>query len=174
MPNARKRISQHNSQALRNPWVLGWLALVVVVFAVNAGMVITAVVTNPGLVDEDYYEKGRDFERTFVSRMEARNRLGWSVALELPPRIALGEQALYRFVVTDDRGLPLTGAHVSVHAYRPSDADADFRFPMEEVAPGRYEAKVSFPLKGIWDVMLKVEREGDNYELQRRISVAAS
>ena len=56
---SNKKISQDNPNAWRNPWVLGWLALVAVVLVVNAVMITIAFVTNPGLVTEDYYEKGQ-------------------------------------------------------------------------------------------------------------------
>ena len=49
-------ISQSNNRAFRNPWVIAWIALVVIVLAVNIAMITLAVTTNPGLVDKDYYE----------------------------------------------------------------------------------------------------------------------
>lgn len=169
--NISKYLSQSNKQALRNPWVLGWLAMVSIVLAVNIGMITTAVVTNPGLVNEDYYEQGRSYEKNVLKQIAARNALGWQVSLEVPELTPLAAPAPYRFTAVDDRGLPLGGAEVVLMAYRPSDAKADFRVPLLETAPGQYQAQVEFPLKGIWDLIIQVKRGEDHYDMARRISV---
>ena len=59
-------ISQDNPKALKNPWVIGWLLLVAVVLAVNIGFISLAFITNPGLVDKNYYEKAEDYEENLV------------------------------------------------------------------------------------------------------------
>ncbi|MCW8957281.1 MAG: FixH family protein, partial [Gammaproteobacteria bacterium] len=84
MTDNSKRISQDNPHAWRNPWVLGWIALVVIVLVVNIAMISLAFITNPGLVTEDYYEKGIDHEENFNKRMAARSALGWSYRTEFP------------------------------------------------------------------------------------------
>ena len=49
-------ISQDNKQAMRNPWLLGWLGILAVVITVNIIFIVTAFKTYPGLVDDDYYD----------------------------------------------------------------------------------------------------------------------
>ena len=46
------------SSAWRSPWFIGLDWMVAVVLAVNATMITLAFVTNPGLVIDDYYERG--------------------------------------------------------------------------------------------------------------------
>lgn len=167
----QKRLSQDNKQAMRNPWVIGWLALVIVVFGVNAGMVATAVVTNPGLVDAEYYEKGRDHEAEYQRRMQSRNELGWQVALELPARVVVGAPGVYRFHLADKHGVSIKGAQVSLTAYRPSDASADFAVPLKETAPGQYDAYFALPMKGIWDLKVAVVKGEHQWDMARRVSV---
>jgi nitrogen fixation protein FixH len=166
-----KFFSQENKKAFRNPWVIGWLTLLIVVFGVNAGMVTIAVVTNPGLVEQDYYERGRDHERNFLQRMEARTKLGWSVGLSVPTKAQLAIPGLYSFSITDRDGVPVRGAEVVMEAYRPSDVSADFSTVLAEVAPGRYDAAVSFPLQGIWDITVNVTHGSDRYDIKRRIAI---
>jgi nitrogen fixation protein FixH len=164
-------ISQSSKRALRNPWVLGWLALVAVVLGVNIFMITMAFVTNPGLVSKDYYEKGRDYERTVQQRIAARNALAWDLSLQTPERIVLQRPAAFRITAADKVGLPLVGADVTVRAFRPSDANADFSMPLAEVTGGQYVGDLVFPLKGVWDVIVEVRQGEHNYEIARRVSV---
>jgi len=167
-----KVISQSNKQALRNPWVLGWIGLVTVVLLVNAGMITMALLTNSGLVEEDYYEKGRDHERNFLKKQAARHALGWNFKLDVPEDLILGQAHTLRFNVVDRRGLAVEGLDVEVLAYRPSDADADFKLEMQAFAPGQYQARAVFPLKGVWELKLKASQADESYDLiEQRISV---
>lgn len=165
MMNNSKAISQSNKEALRNPWVLGWIALVTIVLLVNAAMITLAVLTNSGLVEEDYYEKGRDQERNILKQRAARQALGWSFKLDVPDELILGQTHTLRFNVVDRLGLAVNDLNVEMQAYRPSDADADFRLTMQTFAPGQYQARALFPLKGVWELKLKVSQAGESYDL---------
>lgn len=165
------RISQSNKRAMRNPWVLGWLALVGTVLAVNITMITLAVVTNPGLVSKDYYERGRYNEHHYIQRVTERKALGWTARLEVPESIQLGATQTYRVAIVDHVGEPLRGAQVVLHAFRPADAKADFSLPLQEVGAGIYQVPAEFRLKGIWDLLIDVKRDGKSFELPRRIAV---
>ncbi len=169
----KNAISQDNPKALRNPWVLGWLALVVVVLAVNIGFISLAFITNPGLVDKNYYEKSQDFEENLVKYREARSALGWTYQADFPQNPVMNQPHLYRLSVVDKAGLPLTAAKVSLNAYRPSDANADFQSSLNEVGAGIYEGYINYPLKGIWEITINISREDDVYDFTRRASIAA-
>lgn len=166
--------SQSNRSAMRNPWVVGWIALVAIVLSVNVFMISMAFLTSPGLVTEDYYEKGQDYEKTINSRLAAREALGWDLNLEMDHKPVLNRPALFRVTAADKVGLPLRGAEVKVHAYRPSDAGADFEAVLEEGMRGQYAGEVTFPLKGIWDLQVSISHGDDRYEVSRRISVTAN
>jgi len=170
-PNQGRWLSQQNSQAFRNPWVIGWLLLVLVVLVVNAGMITMAFLTNPGLVEQDYYEKGRERERHFQQQLAARNALGWQLTLTPPERIVQGESGLFRLQLLQADDTPLRGAEISVTAYRPADASADFTFPLKEIVPGQYDGFAALPLKGLWDLNIVIRHGSDSYDLSRRIAV---
>ncbi len=172
--NKPPRISQDNKQALRNPWVLGWIAGILLVLAVNVGFIITAVVTNPGLVDKNYYEKGRDQEQNFIQQRLTRDRLGWEMKLNAVRPPVAGEPTRYTFNIVDGKGVAIDGDKAILHAYRPSDVDADFDVVMQEIAPGVYSAEVVFPLKGIWDLSATLFKADDSLKVTRRISVQAA
>lgn len=167
-------LSQDNKEGFRNPWVIGWIALIVIVFGVNAGMVATAVVTNPGLVDDNYYERGRDHERAYQERQAQRSALAWQVSLDLPERVIAGRTGIFSFNAADSYGNAISGADVKLTAYRPSDATADFTVTLPETGPGHYRAEVNLPLKGIWDLKIQMVRGEDQWDLSRRVSVHAN
>ncbi|MCK5639609.1 MAG: FixH family protein [Gammaproteobacteria bacterium] len=165
--------SQDNKSAFRNPWVLGMLSFVIIVVLVNVAFISMAFITSPGLVTEDYYERGQDHEANVQKRIDARNRLGWAMNLTLPEKIMMATNQNYQFNVVDKYGVPIGDANVKMHAYRPSDATADFYVEMENMSAGMYKTRTGFPLKGIWDITLQVVHGEDNYDMTRRISVHA-
>jgi len=169
--NLNKKYSQSNTEGKRNPWVIGWFAVVAVFLSVNAIFIVLAVVSSPGLVIEDYYEQGRQYEKNAIKRLVAHNRLQWESKLEIPEAVTLNTPDTYRFSAVDSRGLPVRDADVQVVAYRPSDADADFTTTLQPIAPGLYQASLSFPLPGVWDLNVKVQRGDDRLELVQRLSV---
>ncbi len=166
-------ISQSSKRAFRNPWVLGWIALVVIVLAVNIAMITFAITTNPGLVDKNYYEKGRTLEHNIQKHIAAYDALGWSGRLDTSGEPLRNQATPMRFSVVDDKGLPISNLKLTLVSYRPSDVSADFNAEMKEFAPGQYEASVHYPLKGLWEVTVRAEHNAQQFDLaKKRIHVA--
>lgn len=155
--------------AWKSPWVIAWIALVVAVLGVNAVMVYLAFATSPGLVVEDFYERGQSYERTMLSR-GARDP-GWTLRADIPQAISAGVATPIRFFLVDKAGQPVTPDSVELFAYRPSDSSRDFSRVMTEEGPGRYLAEVSFPLIGVWDTLMAVRHGEDEYQVGQRINV---
>lgn len=169
--SVKKRYSQSNRDAVRNPWFLGWMVLVAVFLLVNFIFVIFAVTTNPGLVTEDFYEQGREYEKNAIKLHAARNALQWETRLEIPEHILPNTAGVYRFSAVDKRGLPIKDAAVELQAYRPSDASADFVTPLVQIAGGLYQSRVSFSLPGVWDITVKARHGESEFQQTHRISV---
>jgi nitrogen fixation protein FixH len=155
--------------AWKSPWVIAWIALVVAVLGVNGVMVYLAVATNPGLVVEDFYERGQNYERTMHSRTERDP--GWTLRADIPEDVSAGVPTPIRFFLVDKAGQPVTPQSVEFFAYRPSDVTRDFSIAMTEEGPGRYAAQVSFPLIGVWDTLVAVRTGEDEYQVGQRITV---
>ena len=164
-------ISQDNKQAMRNPWVLGWLGILTVVLIVNVIFIVTAFKTSPGLVDEAYYEKGRYHDANYQKEMEARSRLGWNISLQTPDTINIGAPGNYSVNIVDRVGNSLKGALVTLHAYRPSDSSADIRIKLGKVSEGVFQSKLALPLKGFWDINISVSQGEDSLKVSRRVTV---
>jgi len=158
------------NSAWRSPWFIGWVGLIVVVLGVNVTMIVLAFVTNPGLVIDDYYERGRDVERTLATRRAEAP--GWTMSLDTPADVAKNSATTVRFYVVDSAGQPVRPDRVTYYAYRPSDSSADFSAPMIEEAPGRYAAEVTFSISGLWDTLVAAETDGQEVAFDQRIGVA--
>lgn len=164
--------SQDSNQALRNPWVIAWIFIVVVFISVNAGFILLSIISNPGLVSEDYYEQGRQFEQNATTLMSERKKLNWDTRLDIPEKIISGTTYVYRFSAVDVYGLPVMNAEVNLVAYRPSNASADFTTRLKQIAPGLYQGKISLPLAGVWDLNIMAQRDKEQYELSHRITAS--
>lgn len=155
--------------AWQSPWVIGWIIMVVIFFTMNMIMVYLAQTNNPGLVVDDFYDRGQDYEQNMLKR-QARNP-GWQMQVEFPDKMEPNQPYTCRYRVNDKDGAPVDPGAVTLYAYRPSDAEQDFHLPMNQVGPGLYEVEVVFPLKGVWDTLVSVKKDDDEYNTPRRVSV---
>lgn len=167
---ARSEMGTKPVSAWRSPWVIGWVGLVVAVLGVNLTMVYLAIATNPGLVNDDYYERGQNYEHNLVSRL-AKDP-GWTMRPDFPRDIQLNKPTTLRVFLVDKAGQPVTPDSVTFYAYRASDKSMDFSVPMTEEGKGQYAAQVSFPLFGFWDGLIAVKQGEDEYTTGDRIIVA--
>lgn len=156
--------------AWRSPWVIGWVAIVLTVVLVNAFMIFLAINVNPGLVVDDYYERGQSYEKNMVARM-AKDP-GWKMNISVPEMLPLAAPALVQFTLTTKDGGVVEPDSVIFYAYRLSNANEDFSVPMMRVKPGHYQAEVTFGLKGVWDTLVGVQKDGDEYNEALRVIVA--
>ncbi len=154
--------------AWKSPWVIAWLALLLIFVGVSGFRIYLAIETNPGLVDKDYYERGRDYAQNRLKKM-ARDP-GWKLSIDAPRFVDVASPSVWTFSVTDKEGSPVTPDGVTLYAYRPSDAKQDFSLPMQEIGPGQYRAEVSFPIKGAWDILVSVKNGEDEYNAPHWIS----
>ncbi len=162
-------MTDKKNSAWRSPWVIAWVAMVVIFFSMNMFMIYMAADKNPGLVVDDFYDRGQDYEKNMLKRM-ARDP-GWKMRIQLPKKIDVDQSVTCRFKVTDESGQPVSPDSVTFFAYRPSDKNADFSVPMHAVEPGLYEAEVKFPLLGAWDILVSATKGEDEFNTPKRIGV---
>lgn len=152
--------------AWRSPWVIGWVALIAVVLTANAAMVVLAIRTNPGLVVADYYDRGQHYEQTMLSKLSRDP--GWHTRIDVPVDLVAGRPSPLGVSLVDQAGVPIEVESATLYVYRPSDASRDFHLSMQREAPGRYRTDVSFPLIGVWDVLVSLKQgEYENNHGQR-------
>ena len=168
-------ISQSNKSGLRNPWVWGMLALIVVVLSVNATFIwFTMKEGRSTLVERDYKTKDRKSGDELVSELRQQQALSWQTEIKKPGTILMGKPTSYEISVKDREGNPVSGV-MEVQAYRAADASKDFITPFKEVAPGRYQGYITFTLKGYWELHILIQRGEERFGVNtKRFMVAES
>jgi nitrogen fixation protein FixH len=157
-------ISQHNKKGLRNPWLLGMIGLIILVLVVNGTFIWFATHSRSTLVDRDYSTKDRKSNAAVVSDLQEQKALAWKITVNKPKHIVMGSPTKYEIGVVDHEGLPVSGI-MEVETYRASDASKDFTTVFQETSPGNYQGYISFPLKGYWELRVRVKRESVVFEV---------
>lgn len=167
-------ISQGSKKGLYNPWVLGVIGLIAVVLAVNGAFIWLAMQNRPALVDHEYNTRSRKSDAAVLSDLEAHRALAWKIAVRLPEPVVMNSPVAYEIHVRDRADLPVSGT-MEVMAYRASDAGRDFAATFREASPGNYQGHISFPLKGYWELHVRVKRGEEIFEVNTdRFTVAGT
>ncbi|WP_421863931.1 FixH family protein [Motiliproteus sp.] len=158
------------SSPWRSPVFLIWSGLLLMFFIANGVFIYLAQTNDPGLVVDNYYERGQDYEKNMLKRMAQDP--GWNMRIEPAPKLIQNTKGEVRFFLSDKEGKLLVPDSVQFFAYRPTHKEGDFDVPMEELQNGVYRAMVAFPLPGIWDVLVVVTKDGAEYSEALRVNVA--
>ena len=158
-------LSQNNKKSWRNPWFIGIMGVIVTALLVNSVLIWYALHGRSTLVDHEYSTKDRKSDTETIDDIQAQNALAWKITVKLPKMVVLATPASYEINVMDRLGAPVSG-EMEVVVYRPSDADKDFAVPFREVSSGKYQGYISFPLKGFWELRIRVKRGQDVFETE--------
>jgi hypothetical protein len=165
-------ISQDSKKAFRNPWVLGMIGLIVFVLGVNGTFIWYSMHGRSTLVDHEYSTKDRKSDTAELKEIESHRSLAWKTTIKQPTAIVMNLPTSYEISVADRNGVPVSGT-MEVEAYRAADATKDFTTPFKEVSPGNYQGNITFPLKGFWELRIRVQRGEDVFGVEtKRFSVA--
>lgn len=164
-------ISQKNPQALKNPWVLGLLAFLMTFLTANGIFIYLAFSSPPNLVVEDFYERGEAYEQT-QKRIEQEKALGWTGLILAPTKTRVNQVQGYEVLLQGQNSVGLDLDSVVIHAYRPSDARADFSVEMTKKQAGVYIADISFNLPGIWDLIVEAKLGEQAFLTTKRITIS--
>lgn len=169
--NSKKKVDTRDwSLVWKNPFIIAWVAILTIVLAVNFFMVSMAIVTNPGLVIDDFYEKGKNMDKILAERkrMEA---LGWQLKIDLP-LLSEGKSQTVTLQVLDKEGAPMSVDSAVLYYYRPSDRDLDGEQPLQPTGEqGVYSTEFSLSPKGKWDLIMEVTQGENHFSIGRAIMV---
>jgi nitrogen fixation protein FixH len=124
-------------------------------------------VTAPGLVVAGHYDRGENYGATLAARARA-GELGWRATPDFGA-LRAGTPGEALLTLHDGAGNELVAERVTLHAYRPADARADFHTDLTPRAVGRYGAALTFPAPGAWDLVIEVQRGGERAEFAQRV-----
>lgn len=151
-----------NSRDKFIPWYfVGFFA---VLFVMDGIFVFLATSTHTGVVTEQAYQKGLNYNETVAASAD-QAALGWSGTIRYSDTGAL------EFKLDGQTGEPLTGAQVVAEFFRPTHNGSDFSIPLQELQAGHYAAAVKFPLEGQWDVRVFVTWNQQQYQQGERLII---
>ncbi|MDQ6989541.1 MAG: FixH family protein [Mariprofundaceae bacterium] len=163
--------SKKKNAAFKSKWVWAILGLFATIFVVNYGFISVALNTNPGLVTEEYYKYGLQ-QNKIGKQYRKQEARGWQVQLNFNPDWAINQAQLIQLVVTDQYSQTISGGQAELTAYRPSDAKADVAISLVETAEtGIYEAQLSLPIQGVWDMNVLFRKGEEKHMLNQRIVI---
>jgi len=145
-------------------WPKAIIAFFSAVFAMNGFFIYKAVSSFDGLVEDNYYEKGLNYN----DAIQQEKRLGWRIELSFTDDVKAGAPNKAKVVIFDPKGEPIGGAKVQIALRRPATDRFDKEF---ELVPSgcAYHGTVSLPVNGLWDIAIKAEKGADRMEKTFRV-----
>ncbi len=162
--------SEQLKEDLKNPWLRLIIAAVGITVAVNICFITFAFITPPNLVVEDYYEQGKKYFHDEKIRNRAA-ATAWRLQLMLPDGMKVDHADTVRLYVMDHQSTPIQTGKVLLTAYRPSDASHDFDIELKLTDAGTFSGPISFPLPGHWDLIARIDSDGQRFDTAQRIFV---
>lgn len=157
------------------PWI--FVAIMLVVVAVNGIMATLAVRTFPGLQTEDAYNKGLRYNETLAAAREQSQR-GWQMTAEMAPASAValsatetGREAEVKVTFVDREGYPLERLEIEAMLVRPTAKGYDRPVALSHRGGGVYAGTVLLPLAGQWDARIVARRDSDTFQTTRRLFI---
>lgn len=165
-----KKDTRDWSIAWKNPFVIAWIVILLIVLTVNFFMVSMAIVTNPGLVVDDYYEQGKRMD-VILAEQKRMEKIGWQLQVDLPILLE-GKKDTVKLSVLDKENNPIEVETATLYFYRPADRKLDGKVEMNKVdGIGQYEQEFSLPVKGKWDLIMEVTKGDIRINIGRSIMV---
>lgn len=127
----------------------------------------------PGTIARDYQKK-EDLYNAYLQQVERQKARGWKVEKGWLKKPVVNRPAVFQVRVLQAGEAPLQSAQVDGVFLRPSNSRRDTAFEMKEIEPGLYQAVVTLPEPGSWDLMLSIRRGEQLHELSASTSVGAA
>jgi hypothetical protein len=135
----------------RHPWP--WILMAGPFTVIVAGVFTTylAVVSNDGLVEDDYYKQG-----LAVNQQSARDQKALSLGVKA--EVMLGNDgSQLRIMLLGNQGLVFP-QEINLRIIHPTRAGVDQKLFLRADGNGFYTGKLSTPLTGRWHVVLEDEK----------------
>lgn len=126
-----------------------------VIFIVDAVFVSTALKTHRGVITEQAYEKGLNYNETLKEANEQPN---------LKDKVSFDDNNTLRWVLLNETGEPIIKAQVNAKIIRPIQEGHDFDVILSNKGNGIYEAVLELPFKGLWEVKLSSKWDNQTYK----------
>lgn len=146
-------------------WIPWYFVLFFLAIAILDGIfVYIAVAGHTGVITDNAYQKGLAYNQA-IADAEIQKILGWRGAISYV-------QGILSFTLNDKEGRPIDDAAVKAWALRPASDGHDIDLALIHTGIGLYQAPVTFPLPGLWEVRVLAEQGGQHYQQSQRFTVA--
>ena len=154
-------------------WPLAVASILGLTVAGNAWLIIVANDDPSFAVEENYYQRGIDWDSELAQR--SRNaELGWHLQASLAP-IERGRGAGLEVTLSDAAVVPIAGASVVVRAVHVARAGEPVEVTLRpSPSPGKYEALVPLERPGLWELRIDVHRGADRFTALERLDARSS
>ena len=137
-----------------------FVAFFLVIFIVLGTFTYLALSTHRGVVTDNAYQKGLEYNQTIASE-EAQKLLGWSSTIQLDSDTLI-------FALSDANGNSIKGAKVIAYASRPTQAGHDIQVVLTPKG-ANYTSQLNLPFKGQWDIKVLATWKQQPYQTSKRI-----
>jgi hypothetical protein len=143
------------------PWAIGGALVLHVV--VSLGVVFFVASDASYAVEEDYYQKAINWDQK-RAQDRTNEELAWSLAFDVTPPTAPGDQSTLAVRLADLQGEPVAGATIALETFHKARSDDIIRLPLvagEE--DGVYQASVPMRHDGLWELRFTATRGSDTF-----------
>ena len=138
-------------------WVLlSFLGFFAIFCSVDVYFVYKALSTNTGLVIENSYYKGLDYNKT-LNEAKQQQESGVSDKTTF-------KNGLLRFELFDKNNTPIPEATVKANFKIPTHDGADFEINLISLNNGIYEGTPNLPVKGLWVAHIEAKWDMQKYK----------
>jgi len=142
------------------------IVVVIAGLAATVGSIFVGSKFRDAVVVDKPYERGLEWDKVRNESLAT----GWVADIGIAP-LRTGKNRV-RISVGDRDGKTLSDAEVTVSISRPSSGAYDASYRAEAVQPGMYQADISLPIYGYWDVKIGILKAGKRAFSEHRVYAA--
>jgi len=130
----------------------------------NLVVIYSAFKTYDGLVEENYYLKGLNYQEN-KNQIHAQEKLNWNVDIKkLDNEVSI--------ILKDKNNQLIQGANIEINFFRPTQSGLDKKVTLLEKDKGLYITSSRIDLnKGIWDAYIKIKKDNLKWTKKQRIFI---
>ncbi|MEK7433733.1 MAG: FixH family protein [Cyanobacteriota bacterium] len=133
------------------------------IITVNISFILISIKTYDGLVEENYYKKGLNYQKT-KEEQHTQAKLDLKVDFK-------NKNDVYTITVLDKNNEYLEKSLVTLNFFRPTESGFDKEIILKEKSKGVYENKIAMDMKGIWDVFIEIKKGDLQWKSKKRIKI---
>ena len=146
----------------------GVILLFIPMFVVNYFLAYYAITTNTGLVDDQAYNTGQNYN-SIIKSAHQQEKLAWKTTLTLTPIVTKPHTAKLDIAINDSQNETIKNLTIVAILYSPVDPQPDQKLSLLSQEDGHFFQEVTVPRSGQWEIRLVAKTEDKQYGYQQRL-----